>query len=129
MKLRISILLALFAVLLGLTACGEKAASAATTTDPTDITLVPCTSEESGISGVVPRRWVEVKPGQFQRVLGTDPTLLGQVTFPGATIEQVTGQWQLPGSIGSMATADLTWDLYSAELEWPNAGTLLWDIG
>lgn len=102
--------------------------TATVATAPADITLVPYTSEEMGIRGVVPEGWVEVKPGHFLRVPGNAPTLLGQVAFPGAAIDQVTGQWQLPESVGRTETASLTWDLYSAELDWPDAGTLLWDI-
>ena len=59
---------------------------------------------------------------------GSDPTLLGQVAFPGATIEQVVDMGQFPESAGRMETASFTWDLYRAEIEWPNAGTLVWDI-
>ena len=78
------------------------------TANPADITLVSYTSKEFGISGVVPEGWVEVKPGQFQRMPGSDPTLLGQVAFPGATIEQVMGQWQLSESVGWTETASLS---------------------
>jgi len=131
MKFKVFTLLALLAMLVGIVACGEQATptpSPTATPDPADITLVPCASEEMGIRGVVPEGWVEVKPGHFLRVPGNAPTLLGQVAFPGATIDQVTGQWQLPESVGRTETASLTWDLYSAELDWPDAGTLLWDI-
>jgi formylglycine-generating enzyme required for sulfatase activity len=128
MRLKAITLLALLTMFAGLTACGEKAAPTATATDLADITLVPYVSEELSIRSVMPKGWAEVKPGQFQRTPGTDPTLLGQVIFPGATIEQVIDHVQLPESVGSRETAGLTWNLYNAELEWPNAGTLAWDV-
>jgi hypothetical protein len=88
---------------------------------------VPYTSAQFGISGVVPKGWVEVKPGQFQRLPAADPTLLGQVMFSDATVERVIDHGQLPKSVGSRETASLTWNLYNVELEWLNAGTLVWD--
>jgi len=123
--------LALGAMLVAMGSCGDRpspASSEAVTVDPAGVTLVPYTSGVSGIKGVAPRGWVEVKPGQFQRMPGSDPTLLAQVAFPGAIMEQVTGQWQLPERVGSRDTGPLSWDLYGAELEWPDAGTLGSDI-
>jgi len=124
--------LVLLAIAFGLTACGGTSAlapSAADTTDSAGVTLVPYTSQEFGISGVVPEGWTETKPGQFHRgVPGSDPTFLGQVTFLGATIEQVVGTMGLPGRVGSMTTADLSWDLHTAEVEWPEAATIVGDI-
>ena len=64
MKFKGSTLLALLAMLLGAAACGEKATptpTAPATPDAAGITLVPYTSEEMGIRGVVPDGWVEVK--------------------------------------------------------------------
>ena len=69
MKLGIFVLLALLTILLGLSACGEKATPtlpATATADHADITLVPYTSEEMGTSGVVPEGWVEFCPGHFR---------------------------------------------------------------
>jgi len=114
MKLKFHPLLALLAMLIGLTACSEMAAANAVTTDPADITLIPYTNEEFGISGLVPEGWLEVKPGQFLRMPGNDPTLLGQVAFHGVTREQAVANMQLPESIGSMETSNLVWDLYGA---------------
>lgn len=128
---KVTVLLALLTALAGMMGCGEKTRPtliAPAPLDSSDITLVPYTSEEMSISGVVPEGWVEVKPGQFQRMPVSDPTLLGQVAFPGVTIEQATGQWQLPERVGSRETGTLTWDLYTAEVEWPDAGTLAFDI-
>jgi len=125
MKLKIFILCVLLTMLLGLAACGEDpvpAPAAAVTT------LVPYTNDDLGISSVVPDGWAEVKPGQFQPTPGSDPTLLGQVVFPGATVEQVADSAGFPESTGTMETADLTWDLYNVELDWPDAGTLVWDV-
>ena len=122
MKLRICTLMALLTILLGLAACGEEPSPAL------DINLVPYISGEMGISGIVPEGWAEVEPGHFLPHPHIAPTLLGQVGFPSATMEQVMEQRQLPENVGSMETASLTWDLYSAEIEWPNAGTLAFDI-
>jgi len=131
-KLRISALLVVLAILVGLVACAENstpAPSAADTTDLPEITLVPYTSEEFGLSGVVPEGWAELKPGQFHRgVHGSDPTFAGQVTFPGATIEQVIGTMGLPAPVGSVTTAHLNWDLHSVEMELGQAGTIVGDI-
>jgi formylglycine-generating enzyme required for sulfatase activity len=121
MKLRICTQLALLAALLGLIACGEKGSSAV------GINLMPYTRTELGISGVVPEGWVEVHPGQFQRMPGPDPTLFEQAMFPGVTMEQYVDQAQLPERIGGRTTARLSWDLYSAEFECPDAGILAWN--
>jgi formylglycine-generating enzyme required for sulfatase activity len=127
MKLRFPTILVLLAIAFGLTACGGN--STPERIDSAVVTLVPYSSEAFGISGVVPDGWAERKPGQFHRgVPGSDPTFLGQVAFPGATIEQVVGTMGLPEPVGSMATADLTWDLHNAEIEWGEAGTIVGDI-
>lgn len=128
MKSRVSTLLALLAMITTLTACSEMAAAGAIKNGRTDITLIPYTNEAFGINGLVPEGWVEVKPGQFLRMTANDPTLLGQVAFHGATREQAFPNMQLPESIGSMETSGLTWDLYGAELEWPDGGTLVLEI-
>ena len=115
MKSKVSTLVALPAMVLGMAACSGKAPLAPIATpNPACITLVPYTSEEMGISGVVPEGWVGVKPGQFQRASGADPTLLGQVAFPGVTMEQVMDVGQFPERIGRMETADFMWDLHQA---------------
>jgi formylglycine-generating enzyme required for sulfatase activity len=125
MKLKVIAILVLLATLLGLAACGENSAPAGLK----EINLVPYASNELGISGVVPEGWVEMKPGQFHRdTPGGDPTLLAQVAFPGATIEQVIGTMELPEPVGRTTIAGLTWDLRTVELEWPEAGTLVGDI-
>ena len=128
MKLKFFIPAAIWVVLIALTACSEMPASDAITTDLRDITIIPYTSEELGISGLVPEGWIEVKPGLFLRMPNNDPTLLGQVAFPDATMDQVTSTMQLPESVGSMETINLTWDMYHGELEWPDAGTFVYDV-
>jgi len=128
MKVRVSNYLAVIPIILGLTACAKQSTPSATANDLAGSTLIPFTSEVLSISGLVPDGWVEVKPGQFQRMPGIDPTLLGQVAYHGAIREQVTANWQLQERIGSMKTPSFTWDLYSGELEWPDAGKLVWDI-
>jgi hypothetical protein len=67
MRIRFSTLIALLAMLITLTACSEMAAADAVTADPADITLIPYTNKEFGISDLVPDGWLEVKPGQFLR--------------------------------------------------------------
>jgi len=121
-------LLALLAMLLGMAACGEKATPtlpATATTDHADITLVRYTSEEMGISGVVPKGWVEFSPGHFQpAVPSTEPTLFAQFGLPGATIEQISQLAALPESVGSRETSTLTWDLDSWDLQVPEEATI-----
>ena len=128
MKPKAFILAVLPVLILGLAACGEQGPRTATMIGPATTALVPYINDELGIRGIVPGGWVEIKPGQFQRAAGADPTLLGQVVFPGLTIEEVTARWQLMGRAGRREGAGLTWDLYTAEFEWPDAGTLAWDM-
>jgi hypothetical protein len=123
-------LLALLAMTVALTACqadsGDTSGSSGGRGAAT--VLQPNTSREAGISGVVPNGWEEVKPGQFQRSRGNDPALLEQLALPGATIEQIISPMQLPARVSSRETATLTWELYTAQFEWPNAGTLTLDM-
>lgn len=128
MKIKVYTYLSMVTILLGVIACAKQSTPYVTTSDLTDITLVPFTSAEFSFSGLVSEDWVEVKPGQFQPEPEASPTLLGQVSFPGTTIEQVTEKWQLPESIGSTESANFTWDQYRAEFDWPDAGTLVVDI-
>lgn len=131
MKEKVYTLLVLLAMVLGMAACSEKAPPTPTATpNPAGITLVPYTSQELGISGVVPDGWVELKPGQFHPVMSrSDPTLLVQVTLPGATMEQVMNRAGFPESVGSMETASLTWDLYALEIEVrEEGGTMVMDV-
>jgi len=119
---------ALFAMLFGLTSCSEMSETIAATPDPAIITLIPYANEDLGISGLVPEGWAEVKPGQFQREPGKDPTWLGQVSFQGATIEQALADWNLPEIVDSMETPGLIWDLRHWDLEWPDAEKLVFDV-
>ena len=128
MKLKTENLICMLALLIALTGCSEKARADTVNPDLTDITLIPYTNEDFGISGLVPEGWVEVKPGQFLRKPGNDPTLLIQVAFHGAAKEQFTANFQLPESVGKMEAPSLSWDLYHWDLEWPDAGTLVLDI-
>jgi formylglycine-generating enzyme required for sulfatase activity len=128
MKIKVYTYLAVVPMVLGLIACAKQSTPSTPTTDLEDITLIPYTDEDFSINGLVPEGWVEVKPGQFLRMPGNDPTLLGQVVFHGATWEQVAANLHLPDSVRSMETPSLTWDLYGWELEWPDAGTLVLDI-
>ncbi|NIM95010.1 MAG: SUMF1/EgtB/PvdO family nonheme iron enzyme [Anaerolineales bacterium] len=120
-------LVVLLVMLVELTACSETSTSNTANPDTADINLVTYTNELLGISGLAPEGWLEVKPGQFQPMPVRDPTLLGQVAFHGATMDQITADMRLPESVGSIETSNLTWDLYGAELEWPDAATLTFD--
>jgi formylglycine-generating enzyme required for sulfatase activity len=134
MKLKVSNLLALLVTFVGTAACGERtspAALAPATHDPADITLVPHTSQEFGFTGVVPVGWAEFSPGHFQPAMpSTVPTLFGQVSLLGATIEQIAELAALPESTGTRETSSLTWDLYPSQvLEIPGAATITTEFG
>jgi CubicO group peptidase (beta-lactamase class C family) len=134
MKLDIFNLLILLTVLLGMTACSEQATSdlaPISTIDPADITLVPYTSEDYGLSGVVPDGWVEVMPGIYLAGPPEDrpKTVLIQRMEGGTTIDQATAMWlpllgleKLPDSIGNRETESSTWDLHTYETVDSNLG-------
>ncbi len=97
----------------------------------------PFTSEEFGISGVVPVGWNEAAPGTYLR--GTPPadlTTLIQKSYPDMTIDELTAQLlpalgieELPERTSSVETAAFTWDLYKVEVEAPGVGTVVVDMG
>jgi CubicO group peptidase (beta-lactamase class C family) len=125
-------LLALLSMLVGLAACGEQAIP---TPSPApylaEITLVPFTSPEWGISGVAPEGWVEITPGEFLRGMpDADPTLLQHRFIPDITAEQLLmafvseqGLEELPESAGRIETAHFNWDLYTVDVRQPEIGT------
>jgi len=104
--------------------------------EPTTVALEPFTSEEFGISGVVPAGWNEAAPGTFMR--GTPPadlTTLIQKSYADTTIDELIAQLlpalgleELPESVGSTETAFFTWDLYEIEVEVPGVGTVMVDM-
>ena len=57
-----------------------------------------------------------------------DPAFLGLTLFKDATLDEVAMNWQLPESYGRVESSSLSWDLYRAEIEWPDAGSLGFDI-
>jgi formylglycine-generating enzyme required for sulfatase activity len=106
--------------------------SAGSSSDPSpfeEVTLVPFTSQALGIQGLVPVGWIEVKPGQFLRNPGGDPTLFGQVSYPGADMEEMRSQYRLPERIGTIEAPSLTWELHRGELNIPEAGTMVIGVG
>ena len=105
-------------------------------TDGGEIKLVPYTSDDFGISGLVPEGWTEVTPGTFARgSSATDQTALIQKSFPGLTIEQLKPQLlpvlrieELPEPVGTYESEALTWALYAVEIEAPGLGTFVVDV-
>jgi len=100
------------------------------------ITLEPYTSEEFGLSSVIPAGWTEAAPGMYVR--GADPadqTILIQKSYPGMTLDQINsallpqlGAAELPASLGQFESENFTWNLYKVEVEALNAGTFIVDI-
>ena len=100
------------------------------------ITLESYTSEEFGLSGVLPAGWTEAAPGMYAR--GADPadqTVLIQKSYPGMTLDQINsallsqlGIAELPSSLGQYESEDFTWNLYKVEVEAPNVGSFFVDI-
>jgi len=90
-KFRTFALFALLSMLVGLAACGEQVVPTPTPApDLADITLVPFTSPEWGISGVAPEGWVEIIPGEFLRGMpDADLTLLQHQFVLDITSEQL----------------------------------------
>ncbi|MFV1991829.1 MAG: alpha/beta hydrolase family protein, partial [Acidimicrobiales bacterium] len=101
-----------------------------------DITLVPFTSEDFGISGVVPEGWAEAAPGTYARgANATDQTVLIQKSYPGTTLDQINaallpqlGLEEFPESVGSHESTAFTWDLYTTEVEAPGVGMFMVEI-
>ena len=101
-----------------------------------EVTLVPFTSDEFGISGLVPEGWPEVAAGTFMRGSSpTDQTAIIQKAFPGTTIEEFTPQLlpalrlkELPEPVATHESEALTWTLYAVEIEAPGVGTFVVDV-
>ena len=97
------------------------------------ILLVPMRREELGFSGVMPQGWIETAPGEFVRGSSpTDQTQLIQQAFPGMTMDEVIqlgssqlGIDALPEYTSKHRGAALTWDLYSAYPQIPDAGHIV----
>jgi len=89
-----------------------------------DIELEPFTNEELGISGVVPAGWTEARPGIFARassavdmaVLLLDVVPMSADDFLDIVTEQY-GLEERPESTGAREANDLTWSLYTFEVQ------------
>ncbi|UCC62807.1 MAG: hypothetical protein JSV36_18990 [Anaerolineae bacterium] len=95
------------------------------------IAMVPFTSEELRIRGVVPLVCRHTYPGNFEcEGLTPDqrPAAIVQQSLPGTRIELVAllldqvGLEQLPESTGSYKGVAFTWDLYTFETQIKDAG-------
>jgi pimeloyl-ACP methyl ester carboxylesterase len=89
-----------------------------------DIELEPFTSEELGISGVVPAGWTEARPGIFARassavdmaVLLLDVVPMSAEDFLDIVTEQY-GLEERPESTGAREANGLTWSLYTFKVQ------------
>jgi len=151
MKLKTLALLAMLIMLWAVAGCGRQTGTAplvvagAPVTTPATVVaadhtaagpdiplviMVPYASREMGFSGVMPAGWAEFSPGHFQPARpGTVPTLFGQSTLPGATIEEITGAAADFRSGGRLETAGLTWGLYTREFEVPGEAMITMEYG
>jgi len=112
---------------------------------PQGISLVPFKNEESGLRGVAPAGWLEMKPGMFMKPgvfmegIPHDESgaLLLLKKIPPIPIEQGLGFMAAglgletvpkPPKAVPFETEPFTWDLYTVEVEHPS-GRIMWDIG
>ena len=91
---------------------------------PTEVVLEPFTSEELAISGAVPMGWTEVQRGIFARassavdiaVLLLDVVPMSAEDFLDIVTEQY-GLAERPESTGAREANDVTWSLYTFEVQ------------
>jgi CubicO group peptidase (beta-lactamase class C family) len=127
--------LALLSLLVALAACGELV-TPTPTPDLAHITLMPFTSPEWGMQGLAPEGWVELMPAEFHRgIPGDDPAILQHQFTPQSTRQQLIaaflsqqGLEETLQSVGTIQTADFSWDLYTVEIEVPRIGRAMLDI-
>ena len=121
------ILLAVVLTLSLLSGCGQP--------ETPSVELVPFTSQALSIRGVAPEGWQEVNPGHFAGAEWPIDQLLHEV-YPDMAIEIVTatamlprlGRDALPEPTGTNETWVFTWDLYTLDIEDPDAGQLVVDL-
>jgi hypothetical protein len=95
------------------------------------VTLAPV-----GVGGIVPEGWMQSGDGRFNRgAFEGDPTMLYEEAFPHADPSSIKtlmaselGLEAFPEPIGTLDTAQRTWDLYTFEIELPMVGTLVADF-
>ncbi len=90
----------------------------------TEVTMTDYSSEELGISGIVPEGWTEMSPGIFQRYILADAPFFGY-RVPDDGLEGYTeriiqggyGYEELPDAVDTITTESngLTWNLYEIE--------------
>lgn len=90
-----------------------------------EIKLVPFTSDDFGVEGVIPEGWTESGPGVYARGQSvSDVTTLIIQAVPGMTAEALTGALlpqlgmdALPDSTGTLENDAYTWTLYEIRVE------------
>lgn len=118
-------LIALLALIAGLTAPAWAPAGALAQDAPPPIDLVPFTNATFGVTGVLPAGWDEASPGLYaRRSTAEDLTAIVQWALPGVTTDQLAaallpsfGLETLPEAVGEYESALVTWDLYTFPVE------------
>ena len=105
----IILLVTLLAILILGTACG---AGLAANDSPAGqaITLIPYTNGSLGLTGLVPEGWLEVKPGQFQPVSGSERVQRGGAwldyeSWVRTTVRHATEPWVRCDDLGFRCAA------------------------
>jgi hypothetical protein len=92
--------------------------------DVGDVVLEPYTNEELGISAVVPAGWTEVERGIFARGSPAVDMAVLQLTVEATGAEELLdivtenyGLAETPESTGERQANDLTWSLYTLDVQ------------
>jgi pimeloyl-ACP methyl ester carboxylesterase len=94
------------------------------TVEAPPVTLVEVSSDQFGISGLIPEAWTEAGPGVYVRgSSATDTTALIIQAAPGASADVLSGLLpalgiaETPESTGTREANGLTWTLYEVEVQ------------